>query len=362
MTQSIRIASLLAWLFLTASNTWAQTNSLQELGSRLTDENLPKITIYQAKEILTLDPTKPLANAVAVVGSRILATGSLDELKAAAGDQEFRVDQTFKEKVIVPGFISQHDHPVLSALTLASEVLSIEEWALPTGTVPALKYKADFFRRLADAEMQLQDQTEPLVSWGYHESFFGKLTRAELDTVSPTRPIVIWGRSCHEMFLNSAAMQVGGLTRETFANWTPSERKQSDFENGHFWEQGVFAAGRHVGRMIASPERLQTGLIIARDYMHSKGITYGNEPGGILIKPLQDSVNSIFGQPTMPFRWSYMVDGKAICDKYKDDAQVIAESQKLSTWYGGMTSQADKMVKLFADGAIFSQLMQVREP
>jgi predicted amidohydrolase YtcJ len=362
MTQSIRIASLLAWLFLTASNTWAQTNSLQELGSRLTDENLPKITIYQAKEILTLDPTKPLANAVAVVGSRILATGSLDELKAAAGDQEFRVDQTFKEKLIVPGFISQHDHPVLSALTLASEVLSIEEWALPTGTVPALKDKADFFRRLADAEMQLQDQTEPLVSWGYHESFFGKLTRAELDTVSPTRPIVIWGRSCHEMFLNSAAMQVGGLTRETFANWTPSERKQSDFENGHFWEQGVFAAGRHVGRMIASPERLQTGLIIARDYMHSKGITYGNEPGGILIKPLQDSVNSIFGQPTMPFRWSYMVDGKAICDKYKDDAQVIAESQKLSTWYGGMTSQADKMVKLFADGAIFSQLMQVREP
>ncbi|MFN9877723.1 MAG: hypothetical protein ACK557_04530, partial [Planctomycetota bacterium] len=74
MPQSIRIASLLAWLFLTASNTWAQTNSLQELGSRLTDENLPKITIYQAKEILTLDPTKPLANAVAVVGSRILAT------------------------------------------------------------------------------------------------------------------------------------------------------------------------------------------------------------------------------------------------------------------------------------------------
>ena len=57
----------------------------------------------------------------------------------------------------------------------------------------------------------------------------------------------------------------------------------------------------------------------------------------------------------MPFRWSYMVDGKTMCDKYKDDAQVIAESEKLRSWYVGMTSQTDKMVKLFADGAIFSQ-------
>ena len=57
-----------------------------------------------------------------------------------------------------------------------------------------------------------------------------------------------------------------------------------------------------------------------------------------------------------------MVDGKTICDKYKDDSQVIAESEKLSSWYSGMTSASEKMVKLFADGAIFSQLMQVREP
>jgi len=327
----------------------AQSSSLQDLGGNLALDRLPKVTIYVAKEIVTLDPAKPSTQAVAVVGSRILGTGSLDELKAAVGEQEFRVDETFKDKVIVPGFISQHDHPVLSALTLASEVLSIEEWVLPTGTVPAVKTKPDFLRRLAEAESRLRDPAEPLLSWGYHEAFFGKLTRAELDTVSLTRPILIWGRSCHELFLNSAAMQSSGITREWIASWTASEQKQADFEDGHFWEQGIFAVGRKVGQMIATPERLQKGLVLARDYMHAKGITYGNEPGGILIKPLQDAVNGIFGQPTMPFRWSYMVDGKTICDKYKDDSQVIAESEKLSTWYSGMTSQSEKMVKLFAD-------------
>lgn len=34
----------------------------------------------------------------------------------------------------------------------------------------------------------------------------------------------------------------------------------------------------------------------------------------------------------------------------------------MASWYGGMTSLAQRQAKLFADGAIYSQLMQVREP
>jgi predicted amidohydrolase YtcJ len=40
-----------------------------------------------AKEIVTLDPDKPSAGAVAVFGDRILAVGKLDEVSVAAGDQ-----------------------------------------------------------------------------------------------------------------------------------------------------------------------------------------------------------------------------------------------------------------------------------
>ncbi len=362
MKNIVCVGTALVFLLLSSPTTEAQSGTLQDLGGRLAPQRLPAVTIYTAKKVVTLDPARPSVTAVAVVGARILATGSLDELRRMVGDQEFRVDETFEGHVIVPGFISQHDHPVLSALTLASEVLSIEDWVLPTGTVPAVKDKRDFLTRLGVAEERLANPGEPLVSWGYHESFFGKLTRAELDTVSDSRPILVWGRSCHELFLNSAAMRSSGVTREWVGSWTPSEQMQADFEKGHFWEQGVFAVARKTGPMIATPERLRKGLVIARDYMHAKGITYGNEPGGILIKALQDAVNGVFGQPTMPFRWSYMVDGKTICDKYKDDVQVIAESEKLSSWYGGMTSQSEKMVKLFSDGAIFSQLMQLRDP
>jgi predicted amidohydrolase YtcJ len=125
------------------------------LGGNLGLDRSPKVTIYPAKEVLTLDPEQPTSQAVAVVGSRILATGSLDEIKAALGEQDFRIDETFKDKVVVTGLISQHDHPVLSALTLASEVLSIEDWVLPSTTIPAVKSKVDFLQRLAEAQERL---------------------------------------------------------------------------------------------------------------------------------------------------------------------------------------------------------------
>ena len=84
---------------------WSQSESLQDI-ARASWRELPEITIYTAKDIVTLDPGRPSANAVAVVGDRILGTGDLESLIERAGDQSYRVDTTFADKVIVPGFIA----------------------------------------------------------------------------------------------------------------------------------------------------------------------------------------------------------------------------------------------------------------
>ena len=96
--------------------------------------------------------------------------------------------------------------------------------------------------------------------------------------------------------------------------------------------------------------------------MHGKGITIGNEPGGILAKRVQDAVNTVVSSPDMPARWSFMVDRKTKVGTYPDDQQAITESEKLVSRYGGMTSLTPKQGRLFADGAIYSQLMQGRQP
>ena len=342
------------------SAAFGQSSSLSELGTAIVP--LPKVTVYTAREIVTLDPAKPSAEAVAVVNGRILLAGSLEDVQRILKGQRHTVDTTFADHVIVPGFIAQHDHPLLAALTMSSEILSIEDWVLPTGTVPAVKDKKDFIDRLTKAVEQRTDPTEPVVSWGYHPAFYGPLTREDLDAVSSTQPILVWARSCHEMIVNSAALEVGGVTQDIVNEFTVTEQAQSEFLEGRFWEQGLFAVLPFIASLAATPERLQSGLELTRDYMHAKGITIGNEPGGILAKPVQDGINAVMSSPDMPFRWSFMPDAKTLVDTYPDDTQVIAETERLESWYGGMTSLAPKQAKLFADGAIYSLLMQVRDP
>ncbi|WP_253949055.1 hypothetical protein [Mangrovicoccus sp. HB161399] len=115
--------------------TAADTASLSDIGGSTV--SAPAVTIFEAREIITLDPSRPVAQAVAVVGGRILATGSLEEVEAIVGDQPRRYDSRFSGRVIVAGCIAQHDNPVPAALDMSSGFLSIEDWVLPTGTVQA---------------------------------------------------------------------------------------------------------------------------------------------------------------------------------------------------------------------------------
>ena len=64
----------------------AEEPSLQDIAKAM--QALPQIVIYQAREIVTLDPEKPTAEAVAVVGDRILAAGSVPVLNPCHGFTE----------------------------------------------------------------------------------------------------------------------------------------------------------------------------------------------------------------------------------------------------------------------------------
>lgn len=354
------VGALGATMLTPLGSAFAQSNSLSDLGTSILP--LPTVTVYTAREIITLDPAKPSAQAVAVVNGRILLVGSLDDVLGTLKGQRHTVDDTFADKVIVPGFLAQHDHPLLAALTMSSEILSIEDWVLPSGTVRALTDKQDFIDRLTTAVGKRTDPDEPVVSWGYHPAFYGPISRKELDAISTTQPILVWSRSCHEMTLNSRALEMGGVTEEVVSGFPETAQSQTSFEDGRFYEQALFAVLPFIASLAASPERLKAGLELTRNYMHAKGVTFGNEPGGILSKPVQDGINAVFSSPDMPFRWSFMPDAKSLVQAYPDNDQVLAETEKLASWYGGMTSIAPKQVKLFSDGAIYSLLMQVRDP
>ena len=239
-----------------------------------------EVVIYPAKRVISMEKGKTEAPAVAISGKRIVGVGTVDELKRRVGTRTFRIDDTFKDKIVVPGFIDQHLHPVLGSLTLATEIIAPEDWVLPGRTVKAANSEAEYRSRLKQAEGQLKSSDEWLITWGYHNLWHGKLNRAVLDQISATRPIIVWQRSCHEFYLNTAALKALNINEaDVTGKGEPS--KMANYADGHFWEQGLNLVGGKVLKVIATPERLSFGLRQMVAYEHSQGVTAYNEPGAI---------------------------------------------------------------------------------
>src|ERR1700693_3274247 len=195
-------------------------------------------TVFAAGTINTMDPATEGATAVAVAAGRILAVGSLDDITRALGDRPFNVDTTFADKVLMPGLIEQHLHPILGALTLSMDIIAIEDWELPAVTSKAARTPDEYQARLRQAVAFNSEPGAFMFTWGYHQMWHGPLSRAILDAVSTTRPILVWHRSAHEMYLNSAAIAEMGST-EAMVTGKGQASSQVDLQAGHFYEKGL---------------------------------------------------------------------------------------------------------------------------
>jgi predicted amidohydrolase YtcJ len=337
----------------------AQAVGLQDMGGAAAP--LPEAVIYVAREIITMDPALPRAGAVAVVGDRIAAVGTVEELQGMAGDQPFRVDETFADKIMIAGFVEQHVHPVLAGLTMPSVVISIEPWDTATGFSEQARDEATYQTRLKEA-LAAHDKTQLFVTWGYHHYFHGPMDRAMLDALAPDFPVVIWHRSCHEFFLNTKVMEQFGIDDAFLATFTASEAAQSDMVTGHFFEQGAIKLLERLSPAVATPERLRKGLEFTVDYYHRNGITTCCEPGGFYSKTLQDAINAVYSADATPFNHYFIGDGKTFAATERDDpASMIAMAEAVLDWGEGRTRYLPKQIKFLTDGAIYSQLMQMRD-
>ena len=321
-------------------------------------------TIRVARMIRTMDEHTPSATAVADRDGRIVAVGSLDEVTGALAGEPFVIDSTHADDVILPGLIDQHLHPLLGATTLATEVIATEDWVLPERTFKAANSHDEYVDRLRQADVAMDDPDEWLLSWGYHELWHGTLNRDILDTVSATRPIGIWQRSCHEWYMNSAAIDQLELTPESVAGRGAVSDKVN-LDTGHAWEVGFFNfVLPKVSGQLLNPERMAFGLRQMAAYLHQHGVTAFNEPGiSWQFEPVQ-LYKQILGGDDVPFLSTFMVDGRTQAALGIDPAGVVddAHRQMENLPAEGKVSLFRDQVKLFADGAIISQLMVMTDP
>ena len=315
------------------------------------------ITIYHAKEIVTLDEKVASANAVSVKSDRVMAIGSLDNLIERNPDAS--INRQFQNDVIVPGFIEHHIHPFLSAITMNAEIISIEGWDLPNNQSIAYRDRDSYMQRLSEIEENMKSDS-PLITWGFHHYFHGDLSREDLDRISKDRPILVMHRSYHEFILNTPALEYFDISQEFIESLDEEARAYADFDRGHFSEQGMISVFPKLLRYLGKPEYLLSGLQLTEDYLHQNGVTMIANPGAWLIKSIQDAKNLILGDESTPFR-SFFIPSALILSEDHDVPELVEEAKKLLEWGGGKVEYLPNRIKLFADGAMYSQNMVLSE-
>ncbi len=155
--------------------------------------------------VITMDPQRPSASLVAVQGEKIAFVGKSDDLEGVAGPGTRTID--CESKTVVPGFNDAHCH-VFSHLR---KLLSIDL------SYPSVKSIADIKAVISEKARQ----TPPgrwIIANGYHEFYLAEKrhpTRWELDEVAPDHPVVLSHLGLHACVLNSRALALAGISRET---------------------------------------------------------------------------------------------------------------------------------------------------
>jgi len=320
----------------------------------------PTPRIFTARRILTMEPDRPEATAVAVRDGRIVALGSLEEVKAAVDDGEFEIDGRFAGKVLLPGFIDPHIHPSLGATILPMEIVSAMEWTTPEGRTVAVRGRDAFLGRLRLLERERSDagdSTGWLLVWGYHAPYHGELSRSDLDAVAPGRPILVWQRSVHEMYLNTAALEALELTEGDFAGID-----QANWADGHIWEGAMFTLGAAATRKIAAPASYRRGLSLMSEVIHRGGLTTVAEQGFPQVSKLGElAMLHLEMRKGAPYRFVLVPNAMYLLRKNGDAAAAVREAESMLGW-STERIRFVKHAKYYADGAIYSQLMQMSEP
>ena len=174
----------------------------------------PPFTIYPTRRILTMDRTRPGADAVAVLDGRILAVGDLATLATWGAH---RIDDRYADRVLMPGLVEGHSHLLEGGIWDYPHV-GFYQRRSPDGMLwPALRSVDAVVERLQQAHAGLRDPEAPLVAWGFDPILLRgpRMVVADLDRVSQQRPIAVIHANFHVLNANSAMLKKVGIKRDT---------------------------------------------------------------------------------------------------------------------------------------------------
>lgn len=253
---------------------------------------------------------------IAVRGNQILAAGKEAEIKRYIG-KDTVVKTYSKNNLIMPGFYDSHTH-IISA-GMADKYPNFGSCKTEDETARAAKAYAD---TIPDEEW--------IFGFNWYHVYWGQEelpTVKSLDKYIPDRPVMLTNAEGHGVWVNSKALEICGITKDTP---DPPYGEISRFENGepsgYFYEMAI---GLIAKRAYDLDDEIEEGFI--RDYMKRAatiGITgandmlpyYGNDMGKYrCFHKLDENGESTLRLHCAPNLFGDLGEVEAAAKKYSSD-------------------------------------------
>ncbi|HUG40752.1 MAG TPA: amidohydrolase [Longimicrobiales bacterium] len=158
--------------------------------------------------VVTVDSSRPEAEAVAIRGDRIVRVGSDDDVTALIGPSTRVLD--LAGRLAVPGFIEGHGHFAgVGEAKLNLDLTTARSW--------------DDIVALVARAAERAEPGEWILGRGWHQEKWDRVpagavegvpTHHTLSAVSPEHPVVLTHASGHAAFVNAKAMELAGIDRD----------------------------------------------------------------------------------------------------------------------------------------------------
>ena len=249
--------------------------------------------IYSAQRILTMNPSMPEATHIAVRAGRVLGVGPLEALKQWG---DYTLDDRFRGKIIMPGFVEGHSHALEGAMWNYL-YLGYFDRHDPDGVLhPGAQSISAVQERLGE-HLATRGDDGPVIAWGFDPVYFEgeRLERRHLDQVTASTPVVVIHASLHCMTANSAMMRWTGLDRQPDIEGVMLGADGSP--NGELQEMAVMHAvfdtvGVNLFETVGEAETLWRYARVAR----RTGVTTVTDLFNPLTDPIIDALREVTAQ------------------------------------------------------------------
>jgi predicted amidohydrolase YtcJ len=296
----------------------------------MTDAAGPADLVLTGGHVHTVDAARPRAKAVAVRGERITAVGSAAEVGELIGPRTRVID--LNGRLLIPGFQDVHIHPIFAGVDrLQCDVRDAR------GRDGVLETIRTYVAAHPDAEW--------IIGSGWYMADFenGTPRREDLDAIVADRPAFFPNRDGHSTWVNSTALELAGIDRDTpDPDDGRIERDPDGTPTGTLHE----GAADQVERLMpaVTSDQMAEGLRLAQAYLHSLGITAWQDA---IVRPEDQAVYRAAAEAG----WlTARVEGAMWWERSRGDDQVDELVERSRT--GSVGRLRVNSVKLMQDGVL----------